>query len=345
VSAASIAGSKQSLRPFWYTLAILNTGLVAAGFILASRYQVPAAIAVPIVLAFLLQASVYLVPGFPQIRAALESRFTPRRLAALLAAVSVAPYLIYSVPAGVFALAGLTKLSAIVLVVCLPFLVAPSSDKRLGWQDIVVLLALAYPMISGLSPMFREIYRSPIPDITKLDFLGKLMLVPLGAMVFLSIRKLPATGFRLAVSATDLKVGLKNYLLFLPIGIPLALATGFVQWGPKPIHQWTYIPELLGNTLGVYAFVALGEELYFRGILQNLLSRHFSSAATAQVMASILYALSHISSRHFPNWEYAAVTLVLGWFCGRAYVQTQSVVAAAVTHTAVVVSLRFLFES
>ena len=317
---------------------------MVAGFILASRYQVPPAIAVPIVLAFLLQASVYLVPGFPQIRAALESRFTARQLAALLAAVSVAPYLVYSIPTGVFALTGLAKLSALILIVCLPFLLVPASDARLGWQDVVVLLALAYPMISGLSPMFREIYRSPIPDITQLDILGKMMLVPLGATVFLSIRKLPQTGFRLAVSANDFKVGLKNYLLFLPIGIPIALLTGFTQWGPKAVNQWTYVPELLGNTLGVYAFVALGEELYFRGILQNLLSRGLSSAVTAQVVASVLYALSHISSRHYPNWEYAAVTLVLGWFCGRAYVQTQSVVAAAVTHTLVVVSLRFLFQ-
>ena len=303
----------------------------------------PAAIAAPIVFAFLVQASVYLVPGFPQVRTALESRFTPGRLAALLAGLSVAPYLIYSLPTGVFSLPGLAKLSALVGVICVPFLVAPSSDKRFGWQDIVVLLALAYPMISGLSPMFREIYRSPIPEITKLDFLGKMMLIPLGATVFLSIRKLSATGFRLAVTASDVRVGVKNYLLFLPIGIPLALVTGFTRWGPKAIDQWTYVPQLLGNTLGVYAFVALGEELYFRGILQNLLTRHLGSAATAQVIASIFYALSHISSRHFPNWEYAAVTLVLGWFCGRAYLQTQSVVAAAVTHTLVVVSLRFLF--
>ena len=257
---------------------------------------------------------------------------------------SVGPYLIYSVPTGAFSLLGLAKLSALVGVICVPFLVAPSSDKRLGWQDIVVLLALAYPMISGLSPMFREIYRSPIPEVTKLDFLGKMMLVPLGATVFLSIRKLPGAGFRLAVSANDVKVGLKNYLLFLPIGIPLAMVTGFTRWSPKAIDQWTYVPELLGNTLGVYVFLALGEELYFRGILQNLLTRHLGSAPAAQIIASIFYAMSHISSRHFPNWEYAAVTLVLGWFCGRAYVQTQSIVAAAVTHTLVVVSLRFLFE-
>ena len=339
-----VTDSKRSFRTFWYTLAIVNACLVASGIILASRYQAPAAIAAPIVLAFLQQVSVYLVPGFPQVRAALESRFTPRRLAALLAAFSIGPYLIYAIPTGVFSLLGLAKLSTLVGVICLPFLVATSSDKRLGWQDIVVLLALAYPMISGLSPMFREIYRSPIPEVARLDFLGKMMLVPLGATVFLSIRKLSATGFRLAVSANDVKAGVNNYLLFLPIGIPLALGTGFIRWSPKAIDQWTHVPELLGNTLGVYAFLALGEELYFRGILQNLLTRHLGSAPTAQVIASIFYALSHISSRHFPNWEYAAVTLILGWFCGRAYVQTQSIVAAAVTHTLVVVSLRFLFE-
>ncbi len=195
--AAFVTDPKRSFRTFWYTLAIVNACLVAAGIILASRYQAPAAIAAPIILAFLQQVSVYLVPVFPQVRGALESRFTARQLAALLAAFSLGPYLIYAIPTGFFSLLGLAKLSALVGVICLPFLVAPSSDKRLGWQDIVVLLALAYPMISGLSPMFREIYSSPIPEVTKLDFLGKMMLVPLGATVFLSIRKLPGAGFRL----------------------------------------------------------------------------------------------------------------------------------------------------
>jgi hypothetical protein len=53
----------------------------------------------------------------------------------------------------------------------------------------------------------------------------------------------------------------------------------------------------------------------------------------------VLFGLSHLGR----GWRHAAVTVVLGWFCGRAYQERQSVVAAAVTHALAVLARRYLF--
>jgi membrane protease YdiL (CAAX protease family) len=83
--------------------------------------------------------------------------------------------------------------------------------------------------------------------------------------------------------------------------------------------------------------------MYFRGVLQNLLAARLGRPQLALLITSALFGLSHLG-RGFPNWEYAAVTAVLGWFCGRAYAQRQSVVASGVTHALAVLARRFLFQ-
>ena len=192
--------------------------------------------------------------------------------------------------------------------------------------------------------MFRGIYRPPdgnVPD--DVYALGKIMLIPLGAMTYLSLRRLEGTNFQLAISSRDFMVGLKNYLLFLPIGIPLTVSIGYAAWGPYSFDSWTDLLTVLSRTAGLYAAVALSEELYFRGIIQNLLAATWGRPGWAQLAASLLFGLAHIASRGFPNWRYACAAALAGWFYGRAYRADRSVVAAALTHTLVVVTQLLLF--
>jgi membrane protease YdiL (CAAX protease family) len=332
-----------SLDAFWSTLAVLNLGLAAGGWIFASVHGIAGADAVPIVAAFLVQSSVYLVPGFPEARSRLERRFRPVSIALLAVACSLAPYLIYAVPTNVFTWEALAKLAAYCVVIAFLFVLAPVRKQRLSWQDAVALLLLGWPHVSGVS-FFREIYLGPVVEaVPRLDILGKLMTIPLGATVFLSLRKLEGVGFRLAPSRQDLAAGVRNYALFLPFGIPLALAVGFVRWGPKAVEDWSYLLELLGTMLGTYAAVALAEEFAFRGITQNLLTSSLRKPLLAQLIASVLFGLAHLPTGTFPNWRYALVAAVAGWFYGRAYLETQSIVPAMVAHTLVVVSWRFGF--
>lgn len=331
-----------SYRAFWLTLLLLNLGLLAGGAFYAAQNAIPASAAVPVISAFLVQASLFLVPGFPQVRSWLENRLPPARLALVLLLASLAPYLIYAVPSGVFSWGGFAFVAALATLIAFVFVWAPPRSDALSWQDVVVASALAYPWVSGLGSPFPEIYPSPAPGIPPLDYLGKLMLVVLGTMAFLSLRRLPRTGYRFAISREDFLSGLRHFLMFVPPAAVLAVAIGFVHWGPEPVDSWIYPFEFAANALGIYLAVALPSEMYFRGVLQNLLTARLRRPQLALLITSVLFGLSHLG-RGFPNWRYTAVTILLGWFCGRAYAQRQSVVAAAVTHSLAVLARRYLF--
>ena len=338
---AGSPGMRVSFRTFRWTLLAFNLGLVAAGATYASIHAIPVAIAAPILVALLVQVSIYLVPGFPEVRRWLEFRLPRAQLASLTVAASLAPYLIYSAATEVFAWSALAKLFAFCLVVSFLFLFAPQKSDGFLWQDVIVLALLAYPAISGVT-FFHEIYATPTPKIPSLVFLGKIMLIPLGATAYLLLRGIGRTGFQLRISGQDLRVGLRNYLFFLPIGVPLALGVGFVRWGPKPVESLVDIASVVGSVVGIYLVVSLGEELYFRGIIQNLLTPRLG-LPVAQLIASLLFGLVHLP-RGFPNWRYALLAAVAGWFYGRAYAERRSVVASSVTHTLVVVTWRHLFH-
>jgi hypothetical protein len=331
-----------SFRAFWLTLLLLNVGLITGGTLYAAHNTIPASVAVPVIAAFLIEASLFVIPGFPQVRRWLEDRLPPARLALFLLLASLTPYLIYSLPCGVFSWGGFAFVAGLCTLIAFLFVWAPPHSDALSWQDAAVAAALAYPWVSGLGSPFRDIYPSPAPGIPPLDYLGKLMLVVLGTMAFLSLRPLPRTAYRFAISREDFLSGVLHFLAFVPPAVVVAVGIGFLHWGPQPIDSWTYPFEFAGNALGIYLAVALPSEMYFRGVLQNLLTARLRRPQLSLLIASLLFGLSHLG-RGFPNWRYAAVTTLLGWFCGRAYAQRQSVVAASVTHALAVLARRYLF--
>ena len=79
-----------------------------------------------------------------------------------------------------------------------------------------------------------------------------------------------------------------------------------------------------------FAFVAMPEELFFRGLVQNLLERRMTRNL-ALLVASILFGLSHFNKRSGGqflvaiaghtlafNWRYVLLATVAGIFYGRA---------------------------
>jgi membrane protease YdiL (CAAX protease family) len=78
--------------------------------------------------------------------------------------------------------------------------------------------------------------------------------------------------------------------------------------------------------------VALGEEFFFRGLLQQWVSKWLSSDWAGLVIASILFGSVHLAFRAFPNWRFAAVAAVAGVFYGLAFRRAKSIRASMVTH-------------
>ena len=333
-------GLKQSmvcLAVLWLTLAI-------AGFILAQRFGFPAAIAAPVVGAFCWQAALYCLAVSSAARAAIRRTLPPARLATVLVAASVAPYLIYAAPTGRFAWESLLKLVILCSLVAFPYVVFPSARRGLVWQDVLVACALAYPMISGLSTLFREIYLGFEPPAHRLDALGKLMLIPLGLYAFLELRRLQGTGLRLVPLRGDWKHALENSGYALPWLALVGMSTGYLQWDP-PVE--TPIGDLGGavaKLVGIYFTTALAEEFLLRGVVQNLTSVSTGRPLLARGIAALLFGAVHLGRGQFPNLGNAATATVLGWFCGRAYSRSGTVTAAMVAHALAVAGQELFFR-
>ena len=320
----------QRLGAFQAALLTGWIGLSAAGFLYARAKDIPAWAAVPIIAAFLVEFSFYLVPGFEGVREKLRARLSRRQLAVALAASATVPYLIYSIPTGQFRPTAFLDLAALAVVLCFWYVAlrpSPAIDP----------LFLAFAAAVVLSHVLDIIYLSPIH--VHLDILGKLMLIRTGAMVMLELRGVRAIGFGFVPSQSEWITGVRYFFYFLPIGFPLALWLGLVQLGFAPFLFW----KTLATFFGYLWVVALSEEFFFRGLLQQWLADWTGRPKFALVAASVLFGAVHLPFRAFPNWKLALVAAISGLFYGTAYRKAGSIRASMVAHALVVTVWRTVF--
>jgi hypothetical protein len=194
--------------------------------------------------------------------------------------------------------------------------------QRGSWRDAVILLTL------GLAVDLRW-FDAAWPD--GLRGLGNLLLVDAGLYAFVAIRRLSGMGFDFDLRWSDWKTGMRELIFFAPAVLVLGLALGFIHphanvpGGGKAALTWA----------GIFVFVAVPEELFFRAWVQNLLERRVGRWA-ALVIASVLFGLSHFNKRsaHF-NWRYVLLATIAGIFYGRAWREQRRVPASTITHTCV----------
>lgn len=285
------------------------------------RYPVGAMPAAGIYVCFLLLAGLYLAPGFALVRARLKARIpTPARVILFLI-----PYFLYSAGTGDFRWSAIAKLA----VICVPplalFAMAPvARPRRINWQDVVVLAWLYVPVQFHLT---SGIWNVPV----NLDFMARLFVVAAGAWAFLIVRGVEDAGYDFVLSAAILRDALVSLAGFSAIAIPLGLAMRFIAWNP----QYRGLPQFLADYFTIFLFVAIAEELFFRGLLQNLLEGSIDSRNRAQAIVSALFGLSHVQHAPAPNWRYVALATVAGWFYGLAYRKHRSLMASAGSHALV----------
>jgi membrane protease YdiL (CAAX protease family) len=199
-------------------------------------------------------------------------------------------------------------------------------EQRGNWRDAVILLTL------GLAVDLRW-FDSGWP--AGLRGLNNLLLVDAGLYTFLAVRRLSGTGFDFHLHWSDWKTGLRELLFFAPAVLVLGLALGFIH----PHANALAVGRAALTWAGIFVFVAVPEELFFRAWVQNLLERRVGRRA-ALVIASVLFGLSHFNKRlsastaHF-NWRYVLLATIAGIFYGRAWREHRRVPASTITHTCV----------
>lgn len=317
---------------FRVTVAIGWVVLAAAAAVYAHLKAVPARIAGPLTLAFLIEYPFYLLPGFPVVRAEFFSRGKARG-ASLLALSAVVPWLVYPVPTGHFSFPALILLSCIALVMCFWYVLYPAHPAA----DLIYLGLFAAVI---LFKVFVRIYPPAIPKLD-VSVLGHVMLIRLLATSMVSLRGGIDAEYRFLPNVRESLAGLRWFAYSLPFTGAAYWALGLVVLRPSPLNPLLVI----GTFLGILWVTCISEEFIFRGLLQPWLERWTSSPVFAVVTASLLFGSVHLGFHGaFPNWRFSLVAAILGLFCGLARRQTGGIQAGMVAHALTVAVWKMFFR-
>jgi uncharacterized protein len=297
-------------------------------WIYARMKSIPASAAVPIAAAFLIEVPFYLLAGFDSVRAwlAKQGRF---RVACLLAGSAMLPWVVYSLASGDARLAAFLLLLAVAVAVPFWYLALPV----VPWADILFLGAVAGIY---LSKVFDRIYVSPVPKLS-ISVLGHLMLIRTAATAVLQVRRNVKADFRFIPNRHEWMAGLGWFAAMLPFIGTAYWALGLVKLRPHPYNVGVTALVAAGTFFGILWVVALSEEFFFRGLLQQWIEQWTDRPLLALVLASVLFGSAHLGFHHiFPNWRWAIVAGILGIFCGMCWRRAHSVQAAMVSHALIV---------
>jgi len=316
----------KSLNGFRATLGIGWIALGAAGAAYARFRGVPGWVASAAVAAFLVEFGFYLVPAFPAVRELVAGR----RLPAFLAAGAVLPYLACCCGAAAFHWAALARLAAVGLGLGLWYLALPRWVLTdVGFGTLVAWLLLG-KFLAG-------IYPTPYPHV-EIAILARLAVFQSAVLALMVARRAPETGYGFVPTGREWRIGALHFVCFAAVGLPLALGIHAVHF-VKPAPLWV----IAGTFLGFLWVVSLAEDFLFFGVLQPMLEQGTRNRQAGLLLASLLFGLSHLWFKGFPNWRWVLIAGMLGLFCGHARNQAGGIRAAVVTHALTVTAWRAFF--
>jgi membrane protease YdiL (CAAX protease family) len=281
-----------------------------------------------VVVAAVLALAPYLAAGFlPERVAGFVGKF-PHWAQIFCPSLLCIPYLLVSVRMGTFSWPWLA------LYALLPVVIAALLDRsdRTSSGRFKCLPEFLILVFLGLAVDLRWFERAWPPHLSAFN---KVLLLDAGIYGFIAIRKLDGVGFDLRLRWRDLAIGLREFLFFAPLALGLGLWLRFLHLHPFVANAGAVSLKFAAAWIFTFFLIAVPEELFFRGWLQNLLERHVGRER-ALLATAILFGLSHFNKRamHF-NWRYVLLAAIAGIFYGRAWRRDRRVGASAVTHATV----------
>ncbi|HEX2327103.1 MAG TPA: CPBP family intramembrane glutamic endopeptidase [Candidatus Angelobacter sp.] len=303
--------------------------LLAIFWAIARFFHVPALLDHPVstTVSFAVLFAPYWFFGFGAAR--LVREWLPKSAVRVCAAsLLTLPYPLLSVARGEFH----WQMMAALLFICIGVSALLAYAQKPGnWADVVVLAVVGLLIDLGLLGTAWPV--GPARAMMWPAGLGgfpKMMMANLALYGYLVIKPLDGIGYDLMPKKEDFKVGLREFLYYAPIVLVLGFAMGFIGWQGRQAH----VEQFPAAWVFTFCFVALPEELFFRGLIQNLLERKMGRTA-ALLLASLLFGLSHFNKRAVFNWRYVILATIAGIFYGRAWRERRRLFASSVTHATV----------
>ena len=237
-------------------------------------------------------------------------------------------YLIYSIKSNSFSYYGFVKHTLYLLI---PMLVSGLNEKfqyfRKTYSDLFFIFWM------WLFFDLRWLHGIWVwPDVG-LEYPLSTIVLMITLMVWFQGRIGSESG--LPLQLTHLKVTCYCLLIFCLIVIPVGFMSEFLTWNPSTdFVKWILSP------LGILFFIALPEELVFRGLILTIIARHYNyskhqSYGKPLMISSILFGLSHFNNPPLNDWRYLSLSTLAGFFYGYTYLRAKNLGAPVLLHTLV----------
>ena len=219
----------------------------------------------------------------------------------------------------------LLRLGAFALPVLLLIFTTRQQKRRLNFLFISAVLSLWYSVEFNVFPS------STWPVLGSDLSYFHLAVIPVFLYILAATGRFRALGLSFQPLPRDLSTVASNLAIFSLVAIPLGLITHFLT-----LHfSAPSVDEALGQMLTIYLFVALPEEILFRGTLLAYLDEALRwPAAATLIVSSLLFGAAHLNNVPNAGW-YFVLAAFAGVFYARTYLKTKNVGAAATLHTAV----------
>jgi membrane protease YdiL (CAAX protease family) len=260
------------------------------------------------------------------------------------AALLTLPYFVIAIPSHDFRW---TVAAVLIALAVLSAAALETSPKPGTIADVIVLATAGLVIDLGLLNTHGPLARHGMIWPAGLGGFPKMMMANVALYCYLVIKPIEGVGYDLTPRLSDLKTGFREMLFYAPIVIPIGLLLGFLHFHSSWPQLW--MPP--AAWIFTFIFVALPEELFFRGLVQNLLERRFQGIGKtggfggklgslngrnlALLLASILFGLSHFNKGGLFNWRYVLLATIAGIFYGRAWREKRRLFASSVTHASV----------
>jgi len=318
-------------------ISLLVAFITSAGGYYAFKVKGGALASLTVVVAFALLMIPYFALGFDRIVDALRDLGRHNRVRlTLMGLLLIVPGIVVIVGEG--GRLSLRRIVVLALYVSAPIAILAGWGRRGGKPSLADVAAILLLWLPVELQYFEKFWNLPAGNPSYV--LAKTLGMELGLFCFVVVRRLDGVGYRFRLAGEDVAVGLIALVVFLVFAVPTALATGFVHFDP----QWSGPGKWLLTSLGIFFFIALPEEVLFRGLIFNMLQRTIKVGGpySALLISSVIFGLAHLNNPP-GDWRYVLLATCAGVCYGWAYLRTGSLLASAYTHALVDIIGRMMF--